>query len=150
MSTNPPPLPSNLGVIVTISRAARAQILADAAKSPDLEACGLLFGNKSHINSALPTKNVASNPAARFEIDPTALFSAIRAERDGNEPMIGHYHSHPQGPAGPSARDAEMALDTGRFWIIVSAGEMGLWQAIAPGRLEPVELALARPSSNRH
>jgi desampylase len=137
-------------VNVTISRAAREQILAEAAKTPEAEVCGLLFGEKSRIVSALPTKNIANNPASSFEIDPAALFRAIRAERDGGERIIGHYHSHTNGLTRPSDRDTEMALDTGRIWIIVAAGEMDAWHVPSPGHLEPVELALASPASNRH
>lgn len=137
-------------MIVTISRAARERILAQAAASPEAEVCGLLFGEETSIISAVPTINVADSPAQNFEIDPAALFAAIRAERDGGEQIVGHYHSHPTGLARPSARDAEMALDAGRLWLIVAAGEMGVWRAVSPGRLEPVELALASPSPNRH
>lgn len=94
--------------------------------------------------------NVAKNPASNFEIDPAALFAAIRAERDGGDQIIGHYHSHPAGSTEPSARDAEMALDIGRIWLIVAGGEMDAWHVPSPGHLEPVELALASPASNRH
>ncbi|RED15444.1 proteasome lid subunit RPN8/RPN11 [Parasphingopyxis lamellibrachiae] len=134
---------------VTISRAARKRILAEAAQSPNEEVCGLLFGGESRIVSVLPTINIADNPANSFEIDPAALFAAIRNQRGGGERIVGHYHSHPEGPARPSVRDTEMALDTGRLWLIVTAGEMSLWRAGAPGQLEPVELALASPPSNR-
>jgi proteasome lid subunit RPN8/RPN11 len=118
--------------------------------SPEFEICGLLFGEESNIARAVPTANVAENPADSFEIDPVALFAAIRAEREGGDRIVGHYHSHPTGAARPSARDSAMALDTGRLWMVVAAGEMGVWRTLSPGRLEPVELALASPSSNRH
>ena len=128
----------------------RAQILAHAAGSPSKEICGLLFGTENSIISALQTTNIADHRADSFEIDPAALFSAIRAGRDGGEQLIGHYHSHPTGSTKPSPRDVEMALDTGRLWLIVADGELELWHAAEPGRLEPVELDLARPSSSRH
>ncbi len=137
-------------MIVTISRAARERILTEAADSPETEICGLLFGEKSHIAYTQPTANVANNPANSFEIDPATLFTAIRAERSGGAHIIGHYHSHPTGLAQPSMRDAEMALEIGRLWLIVAGDEMGLWRVISPGQLEPVELALASPSPNRH
>lgn len=115
-----------------------------------MEICGLLFGEGSHIGRAVLMANVAKNPANSFEIDPAALFAAIRAERDGGERIIGHFHSHPTGSTNPSARDAEMALDTGQIWLIVATGEIDAWRVLSPGRLEPVELALASPASNRH
>lgn len=135
---------------MTISRAAKRGILRHCSENPDIEACGLLFGSETMIVRAAPADNVAENPENSFEIDPAALFAAIRGEREGGDRLIGHYHSHPSGPAEPSARDAEMALDAGRLWLIVAGGEMGLWRAAAPGRLAPVELALASPASSRH
>lgn len=124
--------------------------MTHAAGSPDTEVCGLLFGESSRIIRALPAANIAENPKNSFEIDPTALFAANRTERGGGERLVGHYHSHPVGPAHPSARDHEMAWEAGRLWLIVAAGKMGLWRAQSPGRLETVELALASPPLNRH
>ncbi|MEO1169277.1 MAG: M67 family metallopeptidase [Pseudomonadota bacterium] len=137
-------------MIVTISSAAKRRILAHCAESRDIEACGLLFGENGRIETAQPTENVARNPADSFEIDPAALFAAIRAERAGGDAIVGHYHSHPAGGVKPSARDAAMALDVGRLWLIVAGPEMRLWRAMEPGRLDPVELALASPAPSRH
>ena len=130
-------------MIVTISRTVERQILAHCAESSEIEACGLLFGDETRILRATPVPNVAENPTDSFEIDPAALFAAIRAERDGGDRLIGHYHSHPTGSAEPSARDAAQALDVGRLWLIVGGQEMRLWRANRPGELVPVELALA-------
>ena len=130
-------------MIVTISRTVERQILAHCAESSEIEACGLLFGDETRILRATPVPNVAENPTDSFEIDPAALFAAIRAERDGGDRLIGHYHSHPTGRAEPSARDAAQALDVGRLWLIVGGQEIRLWRANRPGELVPVELALA-------
>ena len=130
-------------MIVTISRTVKRQILAHCAESSEIEACGLLFGDETRILRAVPAQNVAGNPAESFEIDPVALFAAIRAERDGGDRLVGHYHSHPTGSAEASARDAAQALDVGRLWLIVGGQEMRLWRANRSGELVPVELALA-------
>ena len=130
-------------MIVTISRTVKRQIFAHCAESSEIEACGLLFGDEARILRATPARNVAENPTDSFEIDSAALFAAIRAERDGGDRLIGHYHSHPTGSAEPSARDAAQALDVGRLWLIVGGQEMRLWRANRPGELVPVELALA-------
>ena len=131
---------------VTISRAAEAEILYHAASSPNVEICGLLFGESNHIERAEGTANVAADPAIRFEIDPAALFVAIREERAGGEQLLGYFHSHPQGSAVPSAEDARMALDRDRLWLVVARGEMRLWRTVEPGDLRPVELVLASQS----
>ncbi len=95
---------------------------------------------------AVETANVSPDPSTTFEIDPAALFSAIRAERAGGPRILGHYHSHPNGSATPSARDAAMALQPGRLWLIVAAGEARLWREVPGGAMhgafDPVELVV--------
>ncbi|WP_156678404.1 M67 family metallopeptidase [Sphingomonas profundi] len=115
-----------------IATATLERILAYAAAAPDREVCGLLFGDDRAIRSASPAANVAAEPARRFEIDPQALFAAIRAERDGGPRLIGHYHSHPSGEAAPSACDAA-AAEPGRLWLIVAGRHAAAFRAVAGG-----------------
>jgi desampylase len=134
-------------MIVEISRALRDEIVARALASPEEEICGLLLGRDGLILEAVAVANVAADRARRFELDPQALFAAMRAERAGGLAMIGHYHSHPSGLAEPSACDAE-AAEPGRLWLIVGTGEARLWRAVKGGAIhgmfEPVGLHLAR------
>lgn len=129
-----------------ISRATLVEVLAHAAAEPDREVCGLLFGDADRIDSAAPAGNVAADPARHFEIDPAALFAAIRAERGGGPRIAGHYHSHPSGSAAPSARDAAAAHQPGRLWLIVADGEAALWREVpggaVQGAFEPVRLVV--------
>lgn len=121
---------------VTISTDALATIRADVAANPDREACGLLLGQGPHVATAQPCRNVAADPAQRFEIDPAALLAAHRAARSGGAAVLGHYHSHPAGSPVPSPRDAADAAPDGALWLIVGAREARLWRAVADGRLE--------------
>ncbi|RYG85922.1 MAG: hypothetical protein EON59_11185, partial [Alphaproteobacteria bacterium] len=66
---------------VRISRCVVELIQRAAADAAPLEACGLLFGNGQEISGAVTTANVAEEPKRRFEIDPAALFAAMRTER---------------------------------------------------------------------
>jgi len=111
---------------VTISREILETVLSLAAATPDREICGLLFGSPDRIGRAEPVANVADRPQDTFEIDPRALFAALRAERAGGERMIGHYHSHPNGSAEPSSRDLA-AAEPGRLWLILGGGVARLW-----------------------
>ncbi|QHL90822.1 hypothetical protein GVO57_08280 [Sphingomonas changnyeongensis] len=140
---------------VMISRAALAAARAHAAATPGREACGLLLGVTGvdgglRIDTAQPCANVAADPAIMFEIDPAALIAAHRAARNGGPAVIGCYHSHPSGPARPSARDAAMAAGDGQIWLILpgddagggaggEAGVPGAWRAL-PGGFAPVVL----------
>lgn len=126
---------------MTIARSLLDAILAAAAIQPDREICGLLFGDGESVTAVQPAANVSPNPADSFEIDPQALFAAIRAERAGGARLVGHYHSHPSGTALPSARDAA-AAEAGRLWLIVAGAEVRLWRAEAAGRFVPVSLQL--------
>jgi proteasome lid subunit RPN8/RPN11 len=121
---------------VRIARGTVEALLAEAAATPRVEICGLLFGTQQLILRAEPTANVASDPANSFEIDPAPLFAALRAARTGGAPVIGHYHSHPNGRAEPSARDLE-AAEPGRYWLIIGGGVARLWLA-EPGGFREV------------
>ena len=131
---------------VRIATALLDRILAHAAATPDQEVCGLLFGTATAIEAAEPAANVAEAPARAFEIDPKALFAAIRAERRGGPRIVGHYHSHPSGDPIPSPRDAAAAGETGPLWLIVAGGRAAAYRAEAGGLIHdafaPVRLTL--------
>ena len=99
---------------------------AARASEPD-ECCGLLLGHEA-IEDAVPTRNVAAEPRRRFEIEPQALINAHRAARGGGTPLRGYYHSHPTGPAEPSATDRAMAAGDGKVWAIVGADGITFWR----------------------
>ncbi|WP_369816801.1 M67 family metallopeptidase [Erythrobacter sp. HL-111] len=105
-------------------RAADAMLAAARAAHP-FEACGILLGAGSRIDAFVPAANVHPDPARRFEIDPQALIDAHRAARAGGPALVGYFHSHPQGPAAPSATDRAMAAGDGRIWAI-AGGDAGV------------------------
>lgn len=131
---------------VRISRGLLDRLLVEAAATPDREVCGLLYGKGDRIEAIEPAANVAADPARWFEIEPAALFAAIRAERGGGPRICGHYHSHPSGSAEPSAEDAAAALEAGRLWLILGRGEALLWRAVPGGSVqggfEPVHIVV--------
>jgi proteasome lid subunit RPN8/RPN11 len=133
---------------VTISRAAIEAMEAAVARDRAVEHCGLLLGKGKgeRIATATTARNVAAEPARRFEIDPAALFAALRAERAGGPAIVGYWHSHPLGGAEPSPCDAAMAEPDGRVWIILASGEARAWRAVPGGdrygRFEAVTLRI--------
>ncbi|HEX8486339.1 M67 family metallopeptidase [Sphingomonas sp.] len=133
-------------MIPTISTAALATIRADVAANEGREACGLLLAKDDDIMLAVPCRNVAADPARRFEIDPVALIAAHRAARAGGPAIVGHYHSHPDGSSLPSPRDAADAVPDGSLWLIVGADSARLWRAVPHGlienRFDPVPCAV--------
>ncbi len=134
------------------------QIRAHAAEAPDEEVCGLLFGDVNMIDAAQPATNIADDRRHRFELDPATLFAAHRAARAGGPGIVGHYHSHPNGVARPSARDAADA-EPGSLWLILAGPEALLFEAVEAGpiagRFRQIEMEIrdrrvALPPRPRH
>ncbi len=125
-----------------ISSELHRQLLAMAAASPDAEVCGLLFGG-DHVERIVPVANVAANPQRNFEIDPDALFTAIRNERSGGVRLLGYYHSHPIGPPMPSPRDTDQAASDGRIWLIIGQGRVTAWRMNKTSQFNEIEIQIS-------
>lgn len=95
------------------------------------ECCGLLVGRtdvdgRLAIFRAVATANVAADDRRRrFEVDPAVHFRLLRDLRGGPDRVVGHYHSHPDHPATPSAEDRAMAFDPGLVWLIIAVAAIG-------------------------
>jgi len=124
-----------MAMALRISSMILERISAEAMASPDREVCGLLLGTGDRVLEARSCRNVAADPAMRFEIDPAALLAAHRAARRGGPAVIGHYHSHPSGLAEPSPRDAADAVADGSIWLIAAGGRVTGWRAVENGAL---------------
>lgn len=122
-------------MVLEISSALIARLLSEAGASRDAEVCGLLFGSDGRIDSVQGCANVAEDTARAFEIDPAALFAAHRRARAGGPAVIGCYHSHPNGAAYPSRRDADSAAPDGSVWLIVGGAESGYFRAVVDGQI---------------
>lgn len=117
-----------MGMRVRISRCVVEIIQRAAAEAAPREACGLLFGSDEEVVSCEPVENIAQNPERHFEIDPRALFAALRAERAGGAKLTGYWHSHPSGDADPSRADADAAAPDGKLWLIAGGGRLTGWR----------------------
>ena len=105
-----------------------------SAEAAPREACGLLFGTGAAITAFTETVNVAASPETRFEVDPAALFQALRAERAGGASLLGYWHSHPSGDPMPSATDAALAAPDGKLWLVLGGEGVTCWRAGTGGR----------------
>ena len=113
---------------IRIAAKALAVILEQAERTFPEEACGLLLGVRQHITDARPTANIASDRTRHFEIDPQTLVDAHRSARGGGAQVLGYYHSHPAGPAEPSAVDRARAAHDGAVWAIAGADDVTFWR----------------------
>lgn len=96
------------------------------------EACGLLTGRRDGETVFITGIHESDNVTGRdrktgFEIDPKLRFDLMRkteAASNGTA-IVGHYHSHPDHPAEPSATDLSMAFETEFVWLICGVQESG-------------------------
>lgn len=128
--------------MLAVARSVIETLLAEASRTAPNECCGLLFGGEHRIECALPARNVHPSPRTHFEIDPAALIAAHKAEREGGPPVAGYYHSHPTGPAVPSATDCASASGDARVWAIVGRDGIAFWRDARSG-FEPLSYTLA-------
>jgi proteasome lid subunit RPN8/RPN11 len=82
------------------------------------------------VASQYPAENVAEDPRVRYEIDSEQQLAIFDRLEDRGEGIVGFYHSHPRGPARPSATDATHAAWPDRSYLIVSLQplEVGSWR----------------------
>jgi proteasome lid subunit RPN8/RPN11 len=110
------------GRALHLSQPLAAQILGAAARAFPLECCGLIEGISTEggwrVTALHEAANLAEEPARRFLIDPQRQFDLIRALRGRETRIIGCFHSHPGGPAAPSATDRIQALEDDFLWLI--------------------------------
>lgn len=123
-----------------IASGAADAIRNHAAADHPREACGLLLGSGRHVERAEPAANVAADPQRGFEIEPASLLRWHREARGLGLQVVGHYHSHPDCRARPSATDAARAAEDGQLWVIATNDALSGWIRTADG-FDPVELA---------
>ncbi len=132
---------AQMGIGLTLTSGTVATLLAEAREAAPHEACGLLLGTGSHVETATRTPNVAPDPLRHFELDPAALIAAHKAARTGGPQLLGYWHSHPNGRVGPSDADRASASGDGRAWAIVANGALTVWLD-GPGGFEPLSYAV--------
>jgi proteasome lid subunit RPN8/RPN11 len=119
--------------VIVLPATILSRIATSAQEAYPEECCGLLIGfrdadQRVRVTEIVEAANVAPPPRRdRFEVDPAVRFATMRRLRSRPEEIVGHYHSHPDGPARPSAHDAASAYEPELFWLIVAvaAGRAG-------------------------
>lgn len=121
--------------MLILPEAVRESIVAHAERASDEEICGVLAGEhgdkRSQVVGAHGTKNIADNPRTRYRIDPEELLATIESIEESGQEVVGFYHSHPCGPASPSATDAKRATWTGYSYVICAldgSPSLGSWR----------------------
>jgi len=116
--------------MIHLSRILKDRIQYEAAHAYPRECCGLLIGTKDGdeltVNEVVPTTNLAETPEQRFEVDSRARLKLQKILRGTPRMVLGHYHSHPDGPPAPSERDKEALLEPDMIWVVASVNQGGV------------------------
>ena len=107
---------------LTLNRTLLNEMLAHVSGLWTEEACGLVGGRDGRAVRLYPVENIRHSPVA-FEMDPLQQINAMLAmEAEGLE-LIAIYHSHPDGPARPSATDVANAYYPDAVQLIISLAD---------------------------
>ncbi|MFP6727179.1 MAG: M67 family metallopeptidase [Alphaproteobacteria bacterium] len=102
----------------------KTAIIRHAESEYPCEACGLLLGRRllDHVlvSEVVPSPYIADKQSHNFEIDPGLRLRIQKANREGGNRIVGHYHTHPDGEAAPSATDRSRIYETDLIWLIGS------------------------------
>lgn len=104
-------------VPLRLDAAHHAEMRAHVAIEAPLEACGLVAGKRGTSAKVFAIRNANLSPTT-FRMAPQEQLAAmLEIERAGWE-LLAIYHSHPNGPAGPSKTDIAEALYPGVVHLI--------------------------------
>jgi len=86
------------------------------------EACGILAGAGGLVSRVYAMTNIEPSPISYF-MDPGEQLRVQKQMREKREKMVAIFHSHPQSPAYPSAKDVNLAFYEDAFYLIVGLSE---------------------------
>jgi len=96
-----------------------AQLVQAATAAAPAECGGVLGGPTADaITTATAVTNTAAHPQTRYELEPAGVLAALDAIEAAGDVHVGFYHSHPRGPARPSAVDRAAAAWPGAVYLI--------------------------------
>ena len=128
---------------LTLPRELINRLLTAAQAEPEREVCGLV-GERDGRYRYYPVTNVAGEPGRLFQMDPRGQIDAMRAMRERGETLFAIFHSHPHGPARPSATDLTEAAYPEALYLIASLGTTGVLELagyrLATGQARAVSL----------
>ncbi|PPR62686.1 MAG: hypothetical protein CFH08_01768 [Alphaproteobacteria bacterium MarineAlpha3_Bin7] len=90
------------------------------------EACGFLVGQLAspkvvEVIRVVEAKNIlAAESNTQFEADPKTRIMLEKEIRGTPVKLVGHYHSHPDCAAIPSATDLKNCFEPELLWLIIS------------------------------
>lgn len=93
---------------LTLTNEQLQKMIAHVDNHAPLEACGLLAGRGSTVESVIVVQNQAQSPV-RYVMDPIEQLNAFEWIESNNMDLLGIFHSHPTGPETVSPTDIAQA-----------------------------------------
>jgi proteasome lid subunit RPN8/RPN11 len=111
------------------------------------EICGLVSAKDGKALRCQRIPNIAQDKRNRYRMDPAALVRALFEIETRAETLYAFYHSHPFGPAVPSAIDIAEANYPEAIYLIVSLSTSGVLEMrgfhLGNGESREVELEIS-------
>jgi len=96
-----------------------ARMLSEVTRLAPEEACGLLAGQGNQVLTVMPIENILHSKV-RYRMEPQAQLNAFNHIDERGWELLAIYHSHPNGPATPSATDIDKAYYPETIYVIWS------------------------------
>jgi [CysO sulfur-carrier protein]-S-L-cysteine hydrolase len=125
---NPSPLAETLRLI--LSKPDYELILGHVRAEWPNEACGLLAGEGGKVQRVYLVENSLHSPRA-YQMDPVEQVRVMLEIEAAGWELSGIFHSHPSGPAFPSATDVAQAYYPDSVYLILAADAQGEWHSRA-------------------
>jgi [CysO sulfur-carrier protein]-S-L-cysteine hydrolase len=113
---------------LTLTKEQLEKMIAHVDSHKPLEACGLLAGLNSKVETVLPVTNQAQSEV-RYVMDPVEQLNAFEWIESNGLDLLGIFHSHPTGPETVSPTDiAESAYEV-VYVILARVSNTQSWHA---------------------
>jgi [CysO sulfur-carrier protein]-S-L-cysteine hydrolase len=99
-------------------------MVAELARVAPLEGCGLIATEDDRAVKLYPGENIERS-RVRYTMDPRAVLLALLEIEAAGWRLGAIYHSHPEGPARPSATDLQEARVPDALAVIISLAGPG-------------------------
>ena len=99
------------------------KIIEHAQACYPLEGCGLIAGPRAVEGERFIALDNVLGSSTAYEMDPAQLINTLRELRENHQELVAIYHSHPFGPARPSASDVQRAYYPDAAQLIISLAE---------------------------
>lgn len=107
---------------LAITSAQRDMLFAHALQEAPNECCGLLIGRHCRVEQVVAMQSDMPSPDSYY-MNPEQQVAVFTEMKEWGGELLGIYHSHPIGPAVPSAADLHLAFHPEVAYFIISLAD---------------------------